>query len=219
MTTLINQTQPAGDGLAKLFTRMSPRRRVLLGVLELCREPRAAQEVAAYVNEAQQANRSVYSAGAILSLLEEAGGISRVSAEGCPRGCEPVEPEHVVVDGVEYLRTARPTPLFWKTSEAGLRVLADDRPLERAEALFEDDTAYLPVYKTALELCCQDAGMSAAQLGHAIDGLDLVQEPRLFASHFMERLERAGAVEWHDAWHTTDIGLQALNMLTDVQAA
>ncbi len=214
------QAQGSGDErLAELFTRMEPRRPVLLGVLELCREGKPTQQVAAYVSEAQSTNRSVFSAGAILGLLEEAGGIERRCADGSPWPEEPLEPEHVVVDGVEYLRAAQAAPAFWKTTDAGLRVLENDNPLERVEALFSDDATYLPVYKKALLVCSQDGGAAAGQLGRAIDKLDLVQEPRLFAAHFVERLERAGALEWRDAWTLTDIGVEALDMLADVEAA
>ncbi len=233
------QAQGSGDErLAELFTRMEPRRPILLGVLELCREGKPTQQVTAHVSEAQSTNRSVFSAGAILGLLEEAGGIERrcadgspwpeeplepehvvMDADGSPWPEEPLEPEHVVVDGVEYLRAAQAAPAFWKTTDAGLRVLENDNPLERVEALFSDDATYLPVYKKALLVCSQDGGAAAGQLGRAIDKLDLVQEPRLFAAHFVERLERAGALEWRDAWTLTDIGVEALDMLSDVEAA
>lgn len=214
------QAQGSGDErLAELFTRMEPRRPILLGVLELCREGKPTQQVTAHVSEAQSTNRSVFSAGAILGLLEEAGGIERRCADGSPWPEEPLEPEHVVMDGVEYLRAAQAAPAFWKTTDAGLRVLENDNPLERVEALFSDDATYLPVYKKALLVCSQDGGAAAGQLGRAIDKLDLVQEPRLFAAHFVERLERAGALEWRDAWTLTDIGVEALDMLADVEAA
>ncbi len=214
------QAQATSDErLAELFTRMEPRRPVLLGVLELCREGTPTQQVAAFVGEAQSTNRSVFSAGAILGLLEEAGGIERRCADGSPWPTDALEPEHVVVDGVEYLRAAQAAPAFWKTTDAGLRVLENDNPLERVEALFSDDATYLPVYKKALLVCSQDGGAAAGQLGRAIDKLDLVQEPRLFAAHFVERLERAGALEWRDAWTLTDIGVEALDMLSDVEAA
>ncbi len=217
--TQTQQPQSAQERLAELFTRMAPRRTVLLGVLDMCRTGRNAGEVAAYVDEAQQTNHSVYSAGTILSLLEEAGGIERVTCDGTAYSSEPVEPEHVVVDGVEYLRAATPQALYWQTSEAGLEILEQDRPLERVEDLFSCDAHYLPVYKTVLELCSQSEGANAAQLGKAVDKLELVQEPRFFAAHFVERLERAGAVEWRDVWVATEVGMQALDMLADVQAA
>ncbi len=214
------KAQDTGDErLAALFSQMEPRRCVLLDVLALCREGAPTQQVADRVSEAQQTNRSVFSTGAILSLLEEAGGIERRRADDTPWPTEPMEPEHVVVGGVEYLRAAQGAPAFWKTTEAGLRVLENDRPLERVETLFSQDADYLPVYKRVLMLCAPECGATAGQLGRAIDKLDLVQEPRLFAAHFVERLERAGAVEWRDAWALTDTGVEALDMLSDVEAA
>ena len=214
-----NQPQPPKERLAKLFTRMAPRRPVLLGVLELCRNARNADEVTDYVNEAQRSNHSVYSPGSILSLLEKAGGIERVCADGEAYPNEPTEPERVTVDGVEYLRAATPAPIFWKTSNEGLNVLENDRPLERIEELFACDADYLGVYKTTLLACSHEGGATASELGRAIDGLSIVQEPRLFAAHFTEKLERAGAIEWHDAWVATEVGVEALDMLSDVQAA
>jgi hypothetical protein len=219
MTIAAIQAQPGDEKLAELFTRMEPRRNVLLGVLDLCREGKDARAVAEYVSQAQRTNRSVFSAGSILTLLEEAGGLARTAQDGSAWPTEPAEPEHVFVDGVEYLRAAPSRLLFWKTTAAGLRVSEGDRPLGRVEDLFSCDVEYLPVYKRVLLLCGEDGGASAGRLGAAVDKLDVVKEPRLFAAHFTERLEHAGAVEWSDAWVLTDVGVQALDMLSDVEAA
>ena len=49
-----------------------------------------------------------------------------------------------------------------------------------------------------------------------VDNDPLVQKPRLYAPHFVDKLEKCDALEWRKAWFTTEIGKQGLEMLADV---
>ena len=48
-----------------------------------------------------------------------------------------------------------------------------------------------------------------------LDSDPLVQNPRLFAGYFLGELERIDAMEWADAWHVTERGLDLLEALRD----
>ena len=67
-----------------LFKSMAPRRKVLLGILSFVQEPQTAEAVNAHVDELQQDNFSVYTAANLCNLLERAGAIERITADGQP---------------------------------------------------------------------------------------------------------------------------------------
>ena len=85
--------KPAEERIADLLEAMAPRRTVLLGILAACAEPQPASAVNARVDELQENNFSVYSAANLCSLLEKAGAIERVTAEGAPAAAQPETPE------------------------------------------------------------------------------------------------------------------------------
>ena len=91
-----------------LFKSMAPRRKVLLGILSFVQEPQTAEAVNAHVDELQQDNFSVYTAANLCNLLERAGAIERITADGQPADDTENDPKTVVVDGVEYLEAAEP---------------------------------------------------------------------------------------------------------------
>ena len=67
-----------------LFKSMAPRRKVLLGILSFVQEPQSAEAVNAHVDKLQQDNFSVYTAANLCNLLERAGAIERITADGQP---------------------------------------------------------------------------------------------------------------------------------------
>ena len=95
--------RPAEERIDDLLKAMAPRRTVLLGILAACAQPQPASAVKAQVDELQANNFSVYSAANLCSLLEKAGALERVTADGDPADDAEIEPETVVVDGIEYL--------------------------------------------------------------------------------------------------------------------
>ena len=62
-------------------------------------------------------------------------------------------------------------------------------------------------------------GLPLSKIADAVDDDPLVQKPRFYAGHFLERLERADAVQWRDAWCITQIGRESLEQLEDVEDA
>lgn len=198
--------QDPTEAIRSLLGRMAARREVLLGIIDFCREPRAVADVEARVRELQARNASVYSAAALCAMLEEAGALVREAGGERITDERQFAPDVEVVDGVEYLRPHRMPATAWRATEAGTRVLGEDDPLGRFRAMIEEDRVYMPIYLRILELCDRDGGASAKELGEAVDHEPLVQNPRLFAQHFVERLERCDALTWDGGWHVTDLG-------------
>lgn len=213
-------TRTASERTADLLKAMAPRRKVLLGILAFCKEPQIVADVNAHVDKLQEDNFSVYTAANLCNLLEGAGAIERTTPEGEPYVEEEKEPE-VVVDenGNEYLQAAEPAVVCWMTTEAGQEALDADKPLERLHALLEDDAKYATVYKRILTMCAEGDGCTIPTINSAVDNDPLVQKPRLYAPHFVDKLEKCDALEWHKTWQTTEIGKEGLKQLAEVEDA
>lgn len=213
-------TRTASERTADLLKAMAPRRKVLLGILAYCKEPQIVADVNTHVDKLQEDNFSVYTAANLCSLLEGAGAIERTTPEGEPFVEEEKEPEVVVdEDGNEYLQAAEPTPVCWMTTEAGQEALDADKPLERLHTLLEDNEKYATIYKRILTMCAEDGGCTIPTINSAVDNDPLVQKPRLYAPHFVDKLEKCDALEWHKTWQTTEIGKEGLKQLAEVEDA
>ena len=197
----------AFDRVSRLVEAFGPRRKVMLGLLDFCREPRAADEIVEWVNGAQADNVSVYGADVLCARLEESGGLRRLE------NAESSEPRVVVENGTEYLVPAKPASVCWGTTGAGVRVLESDDPLARLETALGDG-GYDVIFARLLEMCDQDGGASAGDMSMAVDDDPLVQSPRLYAPHFFNILARCDCLGWTGAaWRTTELGRDALARL------
>ena len=87
---------------------------------------------------------------------------------------------------------------------------------EQLRALLDEDAAYAPIYQRILRLCAADGGTTTPTINNAVDHDPLVQKPRFYAPHFVDRLEKCDALAWRKAWCITDIGRAGLDMLADV---
>ena len=208
----------AGILLTAILTIRRVRGALLLGILAACAQPQPASAVKAQVDELQANNFSVYSAANLCSLLEKAGALERVTANGDPADDAEIEPETVVVDGVEYLEAREPVETYWLAPAPGIAALEADKPLDRLRALLEEDAAYAPIYQRILNLCAADGGAATPAINDAVDHDPLVQKPRFYAPHFIDRLEKCDALVWKKAWCITDIGRTGLDLLADAPA-
>lgn len=204
-----------GAALAKLMEKMAQRREVLMGIMEYCLQAREVAEVDAHVASLQAHNASVYDGAALCAMLKDAGALEQVAQAQTQAGDEGAAPDSPelhqplveVEDGVEYLRPAAPAATLWKTTEAGRAYLAGYNPQADLARLIDDDAQYMDIYLRVLDLCADEAGAGTPDLSQAVDSDPLVQSPRLFAQHFTERLEKAGAVAWDGRrWKITEAG-------------
>lgn len=219
-TTHHDDDRPAEVRIAELLERMKPHRQILQAILERCAEqPCSFDAVCAMVEDLSRHHRSVYAPEGFCGLLERAGAIQKVTAAGEPFPEKDPEPRVVVEDGVEYLEPVELPEPYYRATEDGVRALAGLDPLSDIEKLFGEEARYLPVYKRILQMCAEDGGASMPELDAAIVNDPLVQEPRCYANRFVSYLETAGAVAWKAKWQATDVGLEGLDMLRDVEAA
>jgi hypothetical protein len=208
-------TPSASERTAALLDAIPSQRKVLLRTLALCEEPQSVASVNAAIKHMQQTSPSVYTPANLCALLEEAGALERITSEGNPLEGIEQEPDVVEVDGVSFYRPAEPVHDFWVTTQEGIEAVEADNPRRRLTNLFDDET-YLPIYKRILNRCNVEGGASVSELGAIVNDDPLVQNPRLYAAYFIERLEKNDALEWQKTWVTTDIGREALQQLADV---
>ena len=212
-----HDVRPASVRIAELFNGMQARRKTLLAILKHCKEQQPVFDVADYIGVLKERDHSVYSANDFCNLLEHAGAIERVDQDGEPYREVELEPNIVVVDGVEYLEPNTPPPAFWRTTQAGLDYAQADDPQAQIQQIFEEEPIYLPIYKQVLTMCAESDGATAKALAKSIDSDPLLKRPRYYSSRFVEKLNRAGALEWAGkTWHITDSGLIALDSLANV---
>lgn len=217
----------ANERIADLLGRMSTRRKVLLGIVGLCREPVESEALMPQVEGLQANNQSVFSAATLVGLLEGAGALRRVDAEGndfvAPKdrgdedaATEPGEPAEAPTDGqeaeggVEYLEPAVAASFFWLATPEGLAAVEDDDPRARLQKLVEDDTFYLPVYREILEALA-DGPLTKPQLDVMVKAHPLTQDRQHLTGYFLDRLERADAIAWTNPWTITDLGRSLLD--------
>lgn len=210
--------RPAQERIADLFAAMAPRRRTLLGILSFCAEPRPVSRVNELVDQMQENNFSVYTAANLCALLEKAGALVRVDASGESMEDLQAKPQIIVIDGIEYLEAQEAPEIHWLSTEEGNTVVAEDRPLDRLKALFEEDNLYQPIYQQILALCAAEGGTTMPDIGAAVDSDPLLQKPRFYASHFIDKLEKCDAVVWRKTWGITEIGQAGLETLTGATA-
>ena len=209
---------PPRERIESLLQKMRPCRGTLLGIVRACVGPVPVSQVNDLVAEMQKNNRSVFSAADLCSLLQRAGALELVNADGTPYVQDQRPREVVGEDGAPAVEACEPPVAHWVSTPDALQLAGEDNPLERLYALFDQDSVYLPIYKTILGLCAREGGAKTLALGAAVDNDPLVRSPRFFATYFVDRLEKCDALEWRGAWHTTEVGLQGMDALLDVES-
>ncbi|MCR5582265.1 MAG: hypothetical protein K6F70_01420 [Eggerthellaceae bacterium] len=212
--TFANALRPKDDAerFDRLFEEMHAQRTIFFRVMEMCERPCSAASVGAVIDDMQAENVSVFSASNLCQILQEYGGIRKVTENGdeYPEGA--VEPNIVEIDGVAYWEPTDPPCVYWQTSDAGLSKVRENHPLERFISRLDGEPDLVPVYQTVLSMAQAENGVSMAELADAIDANPLVAErkPRLYAPRFVNVLEQCEALAWHGAWCITEVGRAGL---------
>lgn len=198
---------PAAERIEQLFTSMKPERRLLLTIIDFCREPKAVVEVNAMVQEQVKDNRTVYSPGRLCTFLERAGALRRIGGDGS------LEPERIELDGEEYWKPIIADATQWEATEDGIAACASDDPQARFRAVLEKDAQWAGAYLTVLDLCAAEGGASAQVLSAALDDHPDLQKPRRFAAYFYDQLDNCDCIRWSGSWTLTEVGRAAAEEL------
>ena len=211
--------RPAEERTRELFSYMHPHRQVLLGVLRAAQSPISNADIADVITELRAHKFSVYSPANICTMLETAGALDRVVADGTPYEEFEPQPNIVVIDGEEYWEPVEAPEPYWTITDAGTAQLESNDPMDRLDRTFQREGKYLRIWKKVLEMGTAENAPSMSDFSAAIDSDPLIAEPRVFfVQHFVEQMERCEAISWQgDGWHTTEFGQRALaELLADV---
>ena len=85
---------------------------------------------------------------------------------------------------------------------------AADGPAERLRQLFEQEPYYADVYRMVLGFCFEERSIS--EIEHLLRENPALENPRIYPSYLIDRLEFVGALEWTGKWRTTTTGKELL---------
>lgn len=143
---------PPEERIANLLKEMPGQKKLLLRLIDRCREPKTGEEMDEYTLELQRHCYSVYSPVILRELLEEAGAIEYIpmedGGEGEGEGAEAADASDVILgeapQGAESkdlpaAETYAPKPDEYTPVEGGVLVAADESKVKH-EQLIEGDT-------------------------------------------------------------------------------
>lgn len=212
------QLQPAEKRTADLMDAMKNQRSVLLGILDYVQEQRTDEDTVALVKELQKDNYSVYSPDNLCMLLRRAGAIERVTADGKSFEGVVLEPNRMVVDGVEFWEPASQPELFWSITPVGQNALDSFQPATLSRQVITNEPEYAYVYRAVLDRIDCEEGATQHDLSKMYHNKPVIENPRLFVERFINRLAEAGAIEWKNkAWRITEPGREAIAALNELE--
>ena len=92
-------------------------------------------------------------------------------------------------------------PSLWVTTEAGVCAFEKEASEDKLEALFMSDPTYKTIYLMVLNFCKE--AKSRMEIEAHLANQPLLENPKLYASYFIDTLEVAGGLIWNGAWMTT----------------
>jgi len=186
-------------------------RHALYRALECCQSFRTTAEVEEAVTPLVP-GASVYSVVTLLDWLHRAGALERPVLGDAADQYSPVEAT-ASAPAVGALSTSDAVPQvarLWQTTPAGIAVLERFAPSRLLRELQEtEDVRYLHIYPIVLAFCDEEPRSTKEIDTLLVDHPDL-QNPRRYASYFINKLGEVGAIEWNGKWSTTEIGRSAI---------
>ena len=202
-----------------LFEQMPTLERMLIDILERCIEPIPSADLDAQVAELQKYHHSIYSPLTLCGLLERAGAIFKSDAEGNSLEDFEQEPLKVEIYGVEFWRVAPAPDVYWSLSPEGRERYEAYKPAERIKEMFAEEPHYRKFFLAALKMCATPGGVGLKVVDDLLVDEPELQKPRRYAMYFMDKLEKAGAVQWGDTWKATEAGKAYLKKVAEEEAA
>jgi hypothetical protein len=192
------------EKIRKLLVQMAPRRKVLLGIIDFCRDPQSPSAVDEFTDNLQSINSSVFSPVTLRQLLEQAEALEYL--EGVTDDDSPAADE---LDEDGYLVVTKRPEGTWVATAAGIEVLDSLNPQQDLLNLLEKDSVYREIYLRILNYCDEEP-RTKKQIDAIVDDDPLVQSPRRYSGYFVDKLDVCDALDWNKAWSTTSVGRSVL---------
>ena len=170
--------------VAALLSREPGYRSVLYKIMVLCEVPRTTTELEKAVLAFPEMEVPFLSPQTLLSWLTSAGAIEQVPSAGDPKAA----------DGTK-----------WQTTEAAKRVVEREAPRKRLRQLLAEQPKYRDIYLQVLRFC--QTPRRRDEIDELLHGNPAMEQPRVFATFFVQNLEEKGGLEWvNRRWQTTEAG-------------
>lgn len=229
--------RPARERIADLLQTMPNQKRMLLRLIDFCREEKSGEEMDGRTEELRQYCFSVYTPVVFRELLEKAGAIRYLTPEGYQETAvigdsavvmdttvsEPLREDgdrKIVHEGfldgdeeveIDFLEIEDSPPGVWIATPEGLEAVDGQDDRDQTKKLLDKESQYLNIYQQILDFCTEERGRSSKEIDMLVNDNPLLVEPRRFSGYFVGRLERKGALEWKGGWVTTEVGESVLN--------
>ena len=129
------------------------------------------------------------------NLFRRSLGIRTPENEGGPK--EPPPPPD--------LDNVSPDPAAAENaSSEKIRKIMDVDPAERLRRLLGDEPAYADVYGMILKFCAEERSISEIEC--LLRANPALENPKIYPSYLIDRLEFAGALKWTGKWRVTETG-------------
>ena len=147
----------------------------------------------------------------VLAFCETARSYSQIWHEirSFPEMKVALQPPQVLVKwlvqfgGIEQIVAEDQEPT-WRTTPAGRNVVRIEKPGNWLEQLLAREPIYNEIYVQVLQSCV--APKTKGEIESLLRGNRVVDNFKVYASFFIEGLERAGGLEWDKKWRTTQAG-------------
>jgi len=171
---------------AKVLQRITSEpayRAALYKILDFCRTERSTAAIKEEVHSYPEMRLALQSPQVLLSWLVQAGGIELIEDE---KGSQ-----------------------VFVTTQAGRNVVRLESPIRRIGHLLAQDLDYRDIYLQVLQSCL--APKTKGEIEAMLDGNPVLENPKVYPSFVIGKLEEAGGLEWDGKWRTTQRGKEFLD--------
>ena len=163
--------------ILKGFGREPAHRAALRKMLVYCDTPRSLSEINETAGAFPEMRGAWQSPQVLMTWLVEAGGLEALAGKS-------EEPR-------------------WQTTEAGRLAVESENAQNRLETLLEEkDGKYRDVYLQILTAC--KSPKSRDEIEAMLKGNPALENPKIYASYFLQNLEKREAVVFKEKWETTE---------------
>ena len=199
---------PVEERIAKLFKGMPGNEKLLMHVIDYCREAKDSEDVYQEINDFLNGRICTYSPEILCANLNNAGALNIIEYEDEETIVEEQSDLQANEDAYEIIQP--PKFQYLATSEA-VAFIEESDPESELQAFLDENSKYEPVIQAVLNACSQEGGASKKVLDDIVDDHPLCQNPRRRSGFFLKNLEAHDALVYADGWKTTDLGKSLLN--------
>lgn len=209
---------PVEERIAATFAGMPGNEKLLLHVIDFCREGRQSEEVHDEIVRFVSAGVCTYAPEVVCANLVNAGALAIV-ADAAEEGEEAAAAaDAAAADAAEGAddplaeteAVGAPPAFSYLATDEGLAVVDAQDPEGDRLRFLEEGERYHPVYRLVLEACGAEGGATKKAIDALVDHHPLCKEPRRYSGFFVKGLEGIDAIVFDGAWKTTEVGRDIL---------